>query len=45
MKEGRKYFLKGIAIYPLNKIAFLHFLSSFLGYKNYQKLRKFNKSI
>ena len=39
MSKGRKDLIKGIMIYPFNKIAFLHFLGSFFGVKRYNRLR------
>ena len=45
MKKGRKNILKGIKIYPFNKIAYLHLFSSLFGPSGYQRLRKFFKSI
>jgi glycosyltransferase involved in cell wall biosynthesis len=41
MRRGRKNILKGIVIYPFNKLAFFHFFSSLLGSKNYQRIRNF----
>jgi glycosyltransferase involved in cell wall biosynthesis len=44
MRRGRKNILKGIVIYPFNKLAFFHFFSSLLGSKNYQRIRNFYSS-
>ena len=44
MKKGRKNIIKGIKIYPLNTIAYLHLLSSLFGPSTYQRLRRFYKS-
>ena len=43
MKKGRINLLKGIVIYPFNKIAFFHFFSSLLGASIYQRIRKYYK--
>ena len=45
MKKGRKNIIKGIVRYPFNKIAYFHLFSSFLGPNNYQRLRRYYKSI
>ena len=44
MKKGRKNIIKGIKIYPFNKIAYFHLFSSLLGPGNYQRVRRFYKS-
>jgi hypothetical protein len=44
MKKGRKNIIKGIKIYPLNKMAYFHFFSSLLGPSIYQRVRRFYKS-
>ncbi len=44
MKKGRQHIMKGIAIYPFNKIAFLHLFASLLGAVNYQRIRKHYKN-
>ena len=40
MAKGRKNLLKGILIYPFNKIALFHFFTSLFGANNYQRIRK-----
>jgi len=40
MKKGRKNFVRGIKIYPLNFYAYFHLLSALLGTNAYQRLRK-----
>lgn len=44
MKKGRKNLLKGIVIYPFNKISFFHLFASFWGKNNYQRIRHTYKS-
>jgi len=40
MKKGRKNFVEGIKVYPLNFNAYFHLLSALLGKNAYQRLRR-----
>ena len=44
MNKGRMNLLKGIWLYPFNKIAFFHFFSSLSGASNYQRIRRYYKN-
>jgi len=44
MNQGRKNLIRGIVIYPFNKISFFHLFASFLGKNYYQRIRNIYKS-